>query len=310
MADDDGSSNGGGIREDEVHVQIIGWQEEEDERETINHMGMAWQGKSWVGGEEPALSVSAAAAGGVDMRGDEESLTLYPQSLWCQLLPPSRPPFFPSRPIHFAPALSPWTKSLARVREGRRRPSAFYSHAPQAPPLAGSRCTPGTAARTPPTIGPRRCRPRAPSTPPTRRPSPRNFGSDSVKLLLVKVTNNLLPRFHWALLFPLQLDPSVNISHDCTIVPFAEKECKGAQHLQKEAVIVCVSLAEPTFAGIRRARVLFSTLACTGGSSVGIETPDEKLSRIALGRFCGHENTATTSGGGTYSPPQDEFPFF
>jgi len=42
-------------------------------------------------------------------------------------------------------------------------------------------------------------------------------------------------------------------SHDCTIKPF-EEECKGAQHLQKEAMIVCVLLAEPTSAGTRRAR--------------------------------------------------------
>jgi hypothetical protein len=41
-----------------------------------------------------------------------------------------------------------------------------------------------------------------------------------------------------------------------------------------------------------------------------MESPEETLSRIAQGRFCGHENAATTSGGGNYSPPINEFPFF
>ncbi|CAD6254433.1 unnamed protein product [Miscanthus lutarioriparius] len=50
--------------------------------------------------------------------------------------------------------------------------------------------------------------------------------------------------------------------------------------------------------------------AYTGGSFVGIESPEETLSRIAHGRVRGHENAATTSGGGNYSPPIDEFPFF
>lgn len=48
----------------------------------------------------------------------------------------------------------------------------------------------------------------------------------------------------------------------------------------------------------------------TFGSSVGIETPEETLSRIASGNFHSHVN-ATTSGGGTYSPPvEEDFPLF
>ena len=40
------------------------------------------------------------------------------------------------------------------------------------------------------------------------------------------------------------------------------------------------------------------------------ETPEETLSRIACGNFRSHVN-ATTSGGGTYSPPvEEEFPLF
>ena len=48
----------------------------------------------------------------------------------------------------------------------------------------------------------------------------------------------------------------------------------------------------------------------TFGSSVGMETPEETLSRIASGNFRSHVN-ATTSGGGTYSPPvEEDFPLF
>ncbi|WVZ89659.1 hypothetical protein U9M48_036034 [Paspalum notatum var. saurae] len=49
--------------------------------------------------------------------------------------------------------------------------------------------------------------------------------------------------------------------------------------------------------------------AGTVGSSVGMETPEQTLSRIANGVFHGHVN-ATTSGGGTCSPHEDEFPLF
>ncbi|CAL5078980.1 unnamed protein product [Urochloa decumbens] len=48
--------------------------------------------------------------------------------------------------------------------------------------------------------------------------------------------------------------------------------------------------------------------AATSGSAVREETPDETLSRIANGVFLGHVNA--TSGGGNYSPPNDDFPLY
>lgn len=49
--------------------------------------------------------------------------------------------------------------------------------------------------------------------------------------------------------------------------------------------------------------------AATHGSAVREETPEETLSRIANGVFRSHVST-TTSGGGNYSPPQEDFPLF
>ncbi|KAJ1255430.1 hypothetical protein BS78_06G052800, partial [Paspalum vaginatum] len=48
--------------------------------------------------------------------------------------------------------------------------------------------------------------------------------------------------------------------------------------------------------------------AGTYGSFVRAETPEETLSRIANGVFRGLVN-ATTSGGGTYSPQEDDIKF-
>ena len=52
--------------------------------------------------------------------------------------------------------------------------------------------------------------------------------------------------------------------------------------------------------------------AGTVASRVGMETPEETLSRIASGRFGGADasvGNGTMSGGGNYSPPQrDDFP--
>ncbi|KAG2648919.1 hypothetical protein PVAP13_1NG074100 [Panicum virgatum] len=45
------------------------------------------------------------------------------------------------------------------------------------------------------------------------------------------------------------------------------------------------------------------------GSAIREETPEETLSRITNGVFRSHEST-TTSGGGNYSPPQEDFPLF
>lgn len=65
-------------------------------------------------------------------------------------------------------------------------------------------------------------------------------------------------------------------------------------------------------------KILIALLSQVGtfGSSVRTETPDETISRIARGEFHSHADETpngvdgTASGGGTYSPPDEAFPFF